>query len=150
MTTPAITILSYVAESGVVYAPYGKPIESCHRRIWRYFCNGDVLKARTKACQRVQKEMERFNTAIGDSADEGSPYEGLMLYFTYRLNDARKGKKDKVYRYYLLDGDPLSRTEQLARMEQEALFLADAGLILKRAEVEDGVWSVFSVAKDVI
>jgi hypothetical protein len=90
--------------------------------------------------------MERFNTVIGDSADPDSPYEGLILYFTYRLNDARKRKKDKAYRFYLLDGEAISRTELLERMEQEALFLVDAGLVFKQAEVEDGEGGVFGLA----
>jgi len=98
-----ITILSYIAESDVVYAPNCNHAESRHRRIWQYFSTGGVFKARIKACRSIQKEMERFAEHCDDSATPESPYLGVKLYFEYRINEGRKRKKDKVHRFYLLD-----------------------------------------------
>lgn len=145
---PPITILSYVAESDVVYAPDQKHAESRHRRIWQYFNTGDVFKARSKACRTILKEKDRFAEHKEDSALPDSNYQGLKLYFEYRLNEDRKGKKGKVYRFHLMDGESVSQTVLLERLEKEALFLIDAGHIFRRVEVEDGDGRTFMVAAD--
>ena len=147
MLTPPITILSYTAESDVIYAPNNQA-ESRHRKIWQYFVNGDALKSRRKAFSRIQKEKDRFDTITVDAADDGSPYAGLILYFDYRLNTFGKGKKDKVHRFYLLDGEAISQTELLERMQQETLFLLDAGLVFRQVEIEDERGRLFWVAED--
>jgi|GEM_PF-5429872 hypothetical protein len=144
---PRITILSYVTESDVAYAPDHEHVESRHRRIWQYFNTGDVFRARIKAYRTAQQEIERLAEHIHGSADHRSPYQGVKLYFEYRIND-RKGKNGKTFRFYLLDGDAVSRTELLERMEQETMFLVDAGNIFKRVEIEDGEGTVFKVVAD--
>jgi hypothetical protein len=60
----------------------------------------------------------------------------------------RKDKKGKVYRFYLFDGESVSQTELLERMEQESLFLVDAGNIFRRVEVTDDEGRLFMVAAD--
>lgn len=147
LTTPPITILSYTAESDLVCAPNNQ-VESRNQRIWQYFTNSDLLKSRRKALSRIQKEKDRFDTITVGAADDGSPFKGLILYFDYRLNNFGKGRKDKVHRFYLLDGEAISQTELLERMEQEALFLLDAGLIFKQVEIEDEQKRLFWVAED--
>jgi GTP cyclohydrolase II len=144
---PPIIILSYVAESDVTYAPDHEHVESRHRQIWQYFNTGDVFRARIKACRTAQQEIERLAEHIHGFADHRSPYQGIKLYFEYRIND-RKGKKVKTYRFYLLDGDAVTRTELLERMEQETMFLVDAGNIFERVEVEDEEGTVFRVVAD--
>jgi len=131
LITPPITILSYVAESEVVYAPDLKHAESRHRHIWQYFNTGDVFKARSRACRSILKEKDQFAENKEDSAHPESPYKGLKLYFEYRLNEDRKVNMDKVYRFYLLDGESVSQTELMERMEQEAMFLVYAGNIFR-------------------
>ena len=145
---PPITILSYAAESDVAYSSDRKHVESRHRRIWQFFNTGDIFKARIKACRTVQQEMKRFAEHKKDSAHPDSPYQGLKLYFEYRINESGKGKKDKVHKFYLLDGQSVTKTELLERMEQESLFLVDAGNIFQRVEVDDGEGRVFMVAAD--
>ena len=147
LLTPPITILSYTAESDVVCAPNNQ-VESRYRKIWQYFVNSDALKSRRKALCRIQKEKDRFDKITSDVADDGSPYEGLILYFDYRLNAIGKGGKGNIHRFYLLDGNATSQTDLLERMEQEALFLLDAGLIVKQVEVEDERGRLFWVAED--
>lgn len=148
LITPAVIILSYVAESDIVYAPDQKHAESRHRRIWQYFNTGDVFKARSKACRSILKENDRFSENKKDSADPDSPYLGMKLYFEYRLHEDRKGKKGKIYRFYLLDGEGVSQTELLERMEQESLFLIDSGNIFRRVEVTDDEGRLFTVAAE--
>ena len=92
--------------------------------------------------------MKRFAEHKKDSAHPDSPYQGLKLYFEYRINESGKGKKDKVHKFYLLDGQSVTKTELLERMEQESLFLVDAGNIFQRVEVDDGEGRVFMVAAD--
>jgi len=92
------------------------------------------------------KEKDRFAENKKDSTDPDSPYLGLKLYFEYRLNEDRKGKKSKVYRFYLLDGEGVSQTELMERMEQEAMFLVDAGNLFRRVEVADDQGKEFLVA----
>ena len=145
---PLVTILSYTAESDVAYSPDREHVESRHQRIWQFFNTGDVFKARIKACRTVQQEMKRFAEHKKDSAHPDSPYQGLKLYFEYRINESGKGKKDKVHRFYLLDGQSVTKTELLERMEQESLFLVDAGNIFQRVEVDDSEGRVFMVAAD--
>lgn len=131
-----------------MYAPDGKHAESRHRRIWQYFNTGDVFKTRIKACRSAQKEIERFVEHPDDSTDNHSPYQGIKLYFEYRVNDAGRREKDKIHRFYLLDGESVTKTELLERMEQESLFLVDAGNLFRRTEVEDDEGMVFMVAAD--
>ena len=146
--TPPITIICYAAESEVAFSPDREHVESRHQRIWQFFNTGDVFKARIKACRTVQQEMKRFAEHKKDSAHPDSPYQGLKLYFEYRINESGKGKKDKVHRFYLLDGQSVTKTELLERMEQESLFLVDAGNIFQRVEVDDVEGRVFMVAAD--
>lgn len=145
--TPPITIISFTAESEVIYAPNDQ-VECSHRRIWKYFVNGDVLKSRRKALSRVQKEKDRIDQIAVDSADGGSPYAGLILYFSYRLNNTGRRSKDKIYRFYLLEGEATSQTELLERMDQESLLLLDAGLIFMQVEVENEQGRLFWVCED--
>lgn len=146
---PEITILSYTAESDVVYAPDRKTVECRHRRIWQHFASKDLLKARHKACIRVHREMDRLAVHTTMSADPASPYQGLKLYFEYRIIErVGKGKHPVVHRFYLLDGENVTRTELLERMEQEALFLQDTGVAVERVAVEDEDGRVFWVAAD--
>jgi hypothetical protein len=139
--------VSYTTESEVICAPNNQ-VESRHRRIWQYFANDDVLKARRKALSRIQKEKDRLDKITVGSTDEGSTYEGLLLYFDYRLNERGKGSKEKIYRFYLLDGEATSQTELLERMESEVLFLMDAGLIFTQVEIEERQGRLFWVAED--
>ena len=147
LLTPPVTILSYTAESDVVCAPNNQA-EFRHRRIWQFFSTGDLAKTRRKALCRVQKEKDRLDKFTVGSDDDGSPYQGLLLYFDYQHNDySGKGKKDKVHRLYLLDGGLTTQTDLLERMEQETLFLLDAGLIFKQVEVEDEWGRLFWVCE---
>lgn len=148
LVTPPITILSYVAESDVVFAPDGKHAESRHRRIWQFYNTGDVFQARRIAYIIILKEKDKFAENKEGSAHPDSPYQGLKLYFEYRLKGTGNGKNDEVHRCYLLDGKSVSHTVLLERMEQEALFLIDAGNIFRRVEVVDDKGWVFKVAAD--
>ncbi len=147
LLSPPITILSYTAESDVICAPNNQ-VESRHRRIWKYFVNDDVLKSRRKALSRIQKEQDRLDKVTVDSESNRSPYTGLILYFDYRFNAIGKSVKDNIHRFYLLDGEDTSQSELLERMEQETLFLLDAGLIYKQVEVEDEQGRLFWVCED--
>lgn len=53
-----------------------------------------------------------------------------------------------MYRFYLLNREAITRIEQLERMEQESLFLIDAGNIFRRVEVEDDEGRLFMVVAD--
>lgn len=91
---PSTTILSYTAESDVIYAPDHEHVESRYRQIWQCFNTGNLLKAREKAFRTFKKEFDRFadiNTKFPE--EEGSPFRGLKLYFTYKLGGIAKAKR---------------------------------------------------------
>lgn len=136
LITPAIIILSYTAESDVVYAPDHKHDESRHRRILQCFNTGDVLKARNKAPRCFQKEVDRFAEINKKFPIDSSPFRGLKLFFEYSLNEIKLFKKENVYRFYIFDGQDVGQSEVLERMEQELMFLRDAGVELLQAEVD--------------
>ncbi len=57
---PSYTFLRYVVESDVTYSPDHIHAQSRHRRIWEFFCNDHVLKARRLAFRCFKKEADRF------------------------------------------------------------------------------------------
>lgn len=134
---PEITILSYTAESDVVYAPSHKHVVSRHRRIWQYFNTGDILKVRDKAFRSFQKEVDRFVQINKEFPVDSQPFKGLKLYFEFRLNNIKVGKREELYKFYIFDGEDVSQSEVQERIEQELMFLVDAGVELLQTAVDD-------------
>ena len=132
---PSTTILSYTAESDVIYAPDHEHVESRYRQIWQCFNTGNLLKAREKAYRTFKKEFDRFsgiNSKFPEEA-EGSPFRGLKLYFLYKLGGDRKGE---TYRFDIFDGQDVSLSEIEERMERETMFLGDAGVDIEQIKDE--------------
>jgi hypothetical protein len=71
--------------------------------------------------------VDRFVQINKEFPVDSQPFKELKLFFEYRINVIKKVKKEKVYRFYIFDGEEVSQSEVLERMEQELMFLRNAG-----------------------
>jgi hypothetical protein len=133
---PAITILSYTVELDDVYSADQEHIDRRHIRKDEFY-DVDIFIAGKRASDLFRKEMKRLSAEMKNSAH--SPYLGLKLYFTFRKNEQdESGKKSKIERFYLLDGEDVPQTELLARLQIEYYQLLSAGVEFDSIEVEMG------------
>ena len=136
--TSSITILSYGVESEVAFSPNRKHIESHHKRIWHYYCNGDVHKARRLAFKTLRKEMDRF--AENTKNYDPDSYRGLKLWVDYWVCGISGDKNNGVVkRLRILDGTDTTFAVVLGRLDRERKILKRAGV---KVDLDEG-WLFF-------